>query len=201
MENYELYKWFIQQSPIMQALYAGLFTWGLTAIGAALVFLFKTSNRKVLDISLGFTGGVMIAASFWSLLAPSIAYVEIQNEMGLSDSPSWFAPAVGFFLGAVFLFGLDKIIPHLHIFAKREEAEGELTIIKGIGNNSPEMKSLQAQVEELKKEMALVREDAQVEIMRRDERIKEAERINKLHQELNGKLQVELVRYRDGHDI
>jgi ZIP family zinc transporter len=124
MEDYELYKWFIQQSPIMQALYAGLFTWGLTAIGAALVFLFKTSNRKALDISLGFTGGVMIAASFWSLLAPSIAYVEMQNEMGLSDSPIWLAPAVGFFLGAAFLFGLDKIIPHLHIFGKREEAEG-----------------------------------------------------------------------------
>ena len=124
MEKLELYKWFIQQGPVMQALYAGLFTWGFTAIGAALVFLFKTSNRKALDISLGFTGGVMIAASFWSLLAPSIAYVEMQNEMGLSDSPSWFAPAVGFFLGAVFLFGLDKIIPHLHIFSKREEAEG-----------------------------------------------------------------------------
>jgi ZIP family zinc transporter len=124
MEKFELYKWFIQQGPVMQALYAGLFTWGFTAIGAALVFLFKTSNRKALDISLGFTGGVMIAASFWSLLAPSIAYVEMQNEMGFSDSPSWFAPAVGFFLGAVFLFGLDKIIPHLHIFAKREEAEG-----------------------------------------------------------------------------
>ena len=77
---------------------------------------------------------------------------------------------------------------------KRQEAEGELTIIKGVGNNSPEMKSLQAQVEELKKEIALVREDAQVEIMRRDERIKEAGRINKLHQELNGKLQLELAR-------
>ena len=124
MEKYELYKWFIVQTPVMQALYAGLFTWGLTALGAALVFLFKTSNRKALDISLGFTGGVMIAASFWSLLAPSIAYVEMQNEMGLSDSPIWFAPAVGFFLGAAFLFGLDKIIPHLHIFGKREEAEG-----------------------------------------------------------------------------
>ena len=124
MENYELYKWFVQQSPIMQALYAGLFTWGLTAIGAALVFLFKSSNRKALDMSLGFTGGVMIAASFWSLLSPAIAYVEMQNEMGISDSPSWLAPAVGFFLGALFLFILDKIIPHLHIFAKREEAEG-----------------------------------------------------------------------------
>ena len=124
MEEYELYKWFIVQIPVMQALYAGLFTWGLTALGAALVFLFNTSNRKALDMSLGFTGGVMIAASFWSLLSPAIAYVEMQNEMGISDSPSWLAPAIGFFLGASFLFVLDKIIPHLHIFAKREEAEG-----------------------------------------------------------------------------
>ena len=124
MENYELYKWFIVQNPVMQALYAGLFTWGLTALGAALVFLFNSSNRKALDMSLGFTGGVMIAASFWSLLSPAIAYVEMQNEMGISDSPSWLAPAIGFFLGASFLFLLDKIIPHLHIFAKREEAEG-----------------------------------------------------------------------------
>jgi ZIP family zinc transporter len=124
MEEYELYKWFIVQTPVMQALYAGLFTWGLTALGAALVFLFNSRNRKALDMSLGFTGGVMIAASFWSLLSPAIAYVEMQNEMGISDSPSWLAPAVGFFLGASFLFVLDKIIPHLHIFAKREEAEG-----------------------------------------------------------------------------
>ena len=124
MENYGIYKWFITQTPIMQALYAGLFTWGLTAFGAALVFLFKSSNRKVLDMSLGFTGGVMIAASFWSLLSPAISYVEMQNEMGSSDSPSWLAPTIGFFLGALFLFILDKIIPHLHIFSKREEAEG-----------------------------------------------------------------------------
>ncbi len=124
MENLELYKWFITQGPIMQALYAGLFTWGLTALGASLVFLFKNSSRKVLDISLGFTGGVMIAASFWSLLSPAIAYVEMQNEIGLSSIPSWIPPAIGFFLGALFLFALDKIIPHLHIFSKREEAEG-----------------------------------------------------------------------------
>jgi len=124
MENYEIYKWFIIQPPILQALYAGLFTWGLTALGAALVFLFNSSNRKVLDAALGFTGGVMIAASFWSLLSPSIAYVEMQNEMGLSAMPVWLPPAIGFFLGALFLYILDKIIPHLHIFAKREEAEG-----------------------------------------------------------------------------
>jgi ZIP family zinc transporter len=124
MENYELYKWFVAQTAVMQALYAGLFTWGLTALGAALVFLFNSSNRKVLDTALGFTGGVMIAASFWSLLSPSIAYVEMQNEMGLSTMPVWLPPAIGFFLGALFLYILDKIIPHLHIFAKREEAEG-----------------------------------------------------------------------------
>ncbi|MBC8300582.1 MAG: ZIP family metal transporter [Pelagibacterales bacterium] len=124
MENYPLYQWFIIQTPVMQALYAGLFTWALTALGAALVFLFNSSNRKVLDTALGFTGGVMIAASFWSLLSPSIAYVEMQNEMGLSTMPIWLPPAIGFFLGALFLYTLDKIIPHLHLFAKQEEAEG-----------------------------------------------------------------------------
>ena len=124
MENYELYKWFLLQKPIMQALYAGLFTWILTALGAALVFLFNSSNRKVLDTALGFTGGVMIAASFWSLLSPSIAYVEMQNDMGLSTIPVWLPPAIGFFLGALFLYILDKTIPHLHLFAKKEEAEG-----------------------------------------------------------------------------
>ena len=171
MEKFELYQWFIVQNPIMQALYAGLFTWALTAIGASLVFLFKSSNRKALDISLGFTGGVMIAASFWSLLSPSIDYVENTNKRNLNTaveiylnekditldqekgenfeyikmyenereeyaeknnidfetSIPWIPPAIGFFLGALFLYGLDKIIPHLHIFAKREEAEGITT--------------------------------------------------------------------------
>jgi len=123
----DLYSWFIKLDPIFQALLAGLFTWTLTAIGAALVFLFNASNRKMLDMALGFTGGVMIAASFWSLLSPAIEYVEMQNEMGLSNTPTWVAPSIGFFLGAFFLYGLDKIIPHLHLFAKREEAEGVST--------------------------------------------------------------------------
>ena len=81
---------------------------------------------------------------------------------------------------------------------KREEAEGELTIIKGIGNNSPEMKSLQAQVEELKKNIELVREDAQVEIMRRDLRISNLEKMDKEHQDLNGRLQLEITRLKGG---
>ena len=76
-----------EPSPVMQALYAGLFTWILTATGAALVFIFKSTNRKFLDAALGFTGGVMIAASFWSLLSPAINAVEIQNELGLSNLP------------------------------------------------------------------------------------------------------------------
>ena len=81
---------------------------------------------------------------------------------------------------------------------KRQEAEGELTIIKGVGNNSPEMKSLQAQVEELKKNIELVREDAQVEIMRRDLRISNLEKMDKEHQDLNGRLQLEITRLKGG---
>ena len=79
MENNQIYLWFIHQSPIIQALIGGLFTWILTALGASLVFFFKSSNRKVLDMCLGFTGGVMIAASFWSLLSPAISTVEKQQ--------------------------------------------------------------------------------------------------------------------------
>ncbi|MAM04989.1 MAG: ZIP family metal transporter [Flavobacteriales bacterium] len=127
MEKYEIYNWFISKGPILQALYAGLFTWGLTALGASLVFFFKSSNRKILDCALGFTGGVMIAASFWSLLSPAISYVEMQNEMGLTSLPGFLPPAIGFFLGALFLYILDKTIPHLHLFANKEEAEGPST--------------------------------------------------------------------------
>lgn len=113
-------------NPIHQALIASLFTWGMTAAGASLVFFFKKNNQKVLDCSLGFTGGVMVAASFWSLLAPAITYTEKQIEQG-SSIPSWVPPAVGFFLGALFLYILDKIIPHLHINYPKSEAEGPKT--------------------------------------------------------------------------
>ena len=130
MENLEIYKWFINQSPVLQALIGGLFTWGLTALGASLVFFFKTSNRKVLDMCLGFTGGVMIAASFWSLLSPAIAAVEKQQELGITNLPVWFAPAVGFLLGALFLYYLDKKIPHLNLFEPVENAEGPKTDLK-----------------------------------------------------------------------
>ncbi len=110
--------WFKQLTPIMQALLATLFTWGLTAAGAAIVFLFKDINRKFLDAMLGFAAGVMIAASFWSLLAPSI---EMAENLGII---SWVPPLVGFLLGGIFLFGVDKILPHLHLGQNRSEAEG-----------------------------------------------------------------------------
>ena len=133
MENFlnSILDFFKQQdSPILMALYAGLFTWILTALGAALVFFFKSTNRKFLDMALGFTAGVMIAASFWSLIAPAINAVEIQNELGQSSMPSFLPPAIGFFMGAIFMFILDKAIPHLHIFGKLKDAEGPKTDLK-----------------------------------------------------------------------
>ena len=118
----------LPSEPWIRALYAGLFTWALTALGASLVFLFKDASRKVLDICLGFTGGVMIAASFWSLLAPSIHYGEAQIELGLSNTPAFIPPAIGFFLGAAFLYWLDKKIPHMHFFQKKTEGTNEKSV-------------------------------------------------------------------------
>jgi ZIP family zinc transporter len=112
---------FASENPVLLALMATTFTWLLTASGAALVFLFKEMPRKWLDGMLGFTGGVMIAASYWSLLAPSI---ELSENLGYIP---WLPPAIGFFSGAMFLFGLDKLIPHLHINFNKEEAEGVKT--------------------------------------------------------------------------
>ena len=101
--------------PILAAFLATTFTWGLTAFGASFVFFFKTMNRVVLDGMLGFTGGVMVAASFWSLLAPAI-------EMSGGDGFVKVIPAaVGFALGALFIFGLDKVLPHMHINFKETE--------------------------------------------------------------------------------
>ncbi|WP_333875416.1 ZIP family metal transporter [Flavobacterium sp.] len=101
--------------PILAAFYATMFTWFLTALGASFVFFFKSMNRVVLDGMLGFTGGVMVAASFWSLLAPAIDMSE--GEGFIKVIPA----AVGFLLGAFFIFGLDKVLPHLHINFKETE--------------------------------------------------------------------------------
>lgn len=107
--------------PVMAALLATLFTWGLTASGAALVFFFKKMNRALFDGMLGFTGGVMVAASFWSLLAPGIEMS--QGEGFVKVIPA----AVGFSMGAIFIFGLDKILPHLHVNFKMSDKEGVKT--------------------------------------------------------------------------
>lgn len=104
--------------PVIAAFYASIFTWLLTASGAALVFAFKGMNRAWLDGMLGFTAGVMVAASFWSLLSPSI---EMSPGSGFVKV---IPPAVGFALGAVFIFMIDKLLPHLHINFKEEEKEG-----------------------------------------------------------------------------
>lgn len=108
----------IELNPVTQALIATLFTWLVTAVGAGVVFLAKGINRKILDGMLGFAGGVMIAASYWSLLEPSI---EMSRQMGMI---SWLPPAVGFLSGAVFLRLIDSILPHLHMGFPPQEAEG-----------------------------------------------------------------------------
>ena len=113
MEN--LIQFFESLDPVLGALYASLFTWGITALGASMVFFVKTMNRAVLDGLLGFTGGVMVAASFWSLLAPGI-------EMSPGTGFVKVIPSIiGFGLGAFFIFGLDKILPHVHINFKESE--------------------------------------------------------------------------------
>lgn len=112
--------WFLALHPVMQGLIATLFTWLLTAAGAALVFLFNDLSRKWMDVMLGFTGGVMIAASFWSLLAPSI---EMASD-SYGERWAWVPAAIGFVGGALFLFTLDKVLPHLHLNNPVQDAEG-----------------------------------------------------------------------------
>ena len=108
-------EWFGSLNPIAQALIGTLFTWGVTALGAATVFFFKELNQKALDAMLGFAAGVMIAASYWSLLAPAI-------EMSEGGSlPAWIPAAGGFMLGALFLRLVDAIMPHLHMFESEPE--------------------------------------------------------------------------------
>jgi len=107
--------------PVMQALVATCFTWAMTALGAAAVFMGRNISRRVLDAMLGFAGGVMIAASFWSLLAPAIEMSEGK------DIPEWVPAVVGFLVGGIFLRVIDRVLPHLHIGFPTEQAEGVKT--------------------------------------------------------------------------
>lgn len=110
--------WFRELSPIIQALLATMFTWGVTALGAAAVFFTRSVSQKLLDSALGFAAGVMIAASYWSLLAPAI---EMAEE---GPIPAWIPAVAGFIVGGAFLWGMDKVLPHLHVITRAEQAEG-----------------------------------------------------------------------------
>ena len=103
---------------VMQALIGTLFTWFMTAAGAAMVFMTKNISRRVLDGMLGFAAGVMIAASYWSLLNPAIAMAESQGAI------PWVPPAIGFLLGGVVLRLIDFTLPHLHMGLAINQAEG-----------------------------------------------------------------------------
>ena len=107
--------------PVVQALLATCFTWAMTAFGAAVVFTARDISRRVLDTMLGFAGGVMIAVSYWSLLAPAIEMSEGK------DIPAWVPAVVGFLLGGIFLRGIDKVLPHLHLGFDTHETEGVKT--------------------------------------------------------------------------
>jgi len=102
----------------MQAFLATCFTWFVTALGAGLVFIFRGFDRRALDAMLGFAAGVMIAASFWSLLAPAIEMAE-QN-----GSIAWLPALIGFLGGGAFLLAMDRVLPHLHLGLARDQAEG-----------------------------------------------------------------------------
>lgn len=114
-------EFFQQFHPVVQALIATLFTWGVTAAGAAVVFLTKTVNHKLMDSMLGFAAGVMIAASFWSLLSPGIAMAEDMGQI------PWLTAVVGFMGGGIFMRLIDKFLPHLHPGLSVDKTEGVKT--------------------------------------------------------------------------
>ncbi len=111
-------EWLLQINPVLLALMAALFTWGLTALGSAMVFFFKEINQKVLNSMLGFAAGVMIAASFWSLLNPAITMTEAKGGV------PWVPALTGFLAGGAFLYLIDRLLPHLHMGLKIDKAEG-----------------------------------------------------------------------------
>ena len=111
--------WFENLHPAIQALIATTFTWGITALGALIVCFFKEMNRKVLDTVLGFSAGVMIAASFWSLLSPSL---ELSKELGYIE---WLLPTIGFVSGGLFVLLSDKFLDKV-LRSKRSMSKASL---------------------------------------------------------------------------
>ncbi len=111
-------EWLQSFSPVGQTLIGTSFTWGMTALGAGLVFFFKAIDKTVLKAMLGFAAGVMIAASFWSLLAPAIEMAEASGQN------AWLTAVIGFLAGGAFLWLVDVTLPHLHRGLERDKAEG-----------------------------------------------------------------------------
>lgn len=113
---------FLQGShPVIAALVAGIFTWGITGLGASMVFFTRHVNERLLATMLGFSAGVMVAASFWSLLAPAIEMAHGTNV------PAWLPAVIGFLLGCGFLSLADRFLPHVHLDQPVEKAEGVKT--------------------------------------------------------------------------
>lgn len=118
MSEFSLTSWFFELGPVSQAFLAGAFCWITTAIGSAVVFINRKVSRRFLDASLGFAAGVMIAASIWSLIEPSM---EMAASLGLIE---WLPATIGFILGALCIRIADAYVPHLHLGLPREKAEG-----------------------------------------------------------------------------
>jgi len=118
---------FRQFNPLTQVLFATLFTWGVTAAGAALVLFVKNLNRRLLDCMLGFAAGVMIAASFWSLIAPGI---EMAEQLG---HVPWLTATIGFMGGGIFMRVTDLLLPHIHPGLAMSEREGIKTSWQRLG--------------------------------------------------------------------
>ena len=116
--------WFENLNPVIQALIASIFTWGVTALGSLVVCFFKEVNKKILNTILGFSAGVMIASSFWSLLAPSI---ELSGELGYI---AWALPAIGFSIGAMFVLLSDKFLDRA--LKNKEDLRGSVSLKKSI---------------------------------------------------------------------
>ena len=110
-----LLKWFINISPVWQALIAGIFTWSITLFGAAIVFFFKKVRKSIMDALLGFSAGVMVAASFWSLLSPAI---DMANKLNMI---TWLVAFIGFFSGGLLLFLGDKFYT---LFLQKKTIDG-----------------------------------------------------------------------------
>jgi ZIP family zinc transporter len=119
----QIIAYFSGLSPMMQGLLGSTFTWFVTALGAAVVFFIKDVKKGFMDTLLGFTAGVMLAASFWSLLNPAIEMAHAT----WSHQWAWVPVAIGFLGGAVFLFSLDQFLPHLHLNEPIEKSEGVKT--------------------------------------------------------------------------